>query len=161
VIHCSGAQQAPQNLPLNLVGRDQSLLAVARAQRSLLRKSGEMRKHALPSPVALHKNICCPFPRAELLPHEFSLRPGYRGNYCAVFINADSETFGFHYVMRQHTRFDHLEKARPINYFSVRINYDPVICHKPSDAFEIVVNDCLRERVFEFQKFFFDGNSYT
>ena len=101
-----------------------------------------MRQHALPSPIALHKNICGPFLRAEVVSHEFALRPGYRGNYCAVSVNANPGIFGFHHVMRQHTRFDHLEKAGPINYFSVRINNDPVICDKPSDALEIVVNDC-------------------
>ena len=114
-----------------------------------------MRQHALPSPIALHKNICGPFLRAELLSHEFALRAGYPGNHCAVSINADPEIFGFHHVVRQGARFDDLEKARPVNYFSVRVNDDPVICDKSSDTFEIVLNDCLRERLFEFQKFFF------
>jgi len=45
------------------------------------------------------------------------------------------------------------------NYFSVRVNDDPVICDKSSDTFEIVLNDCLRERLFEFQKFFFCRHS--
>ena len=122
---------------------------------SLLRKSCEMRQHALPSPVALHKNICGPFLRAKLLSHEFALRAGQPGNHCAVSINADPEIFGFHHVVRQGARLDDVEKARPVNYFSVRVNDDPVICDKSSDTFEIVPNDCFRERLFECQKFFF------
>jgi hypothetical protein len=96
-----------------------------------------MRQHALPSPVAPHKNICGPFLRAKLLSHKFALRPGYRGNYCAVSINADPEIFGLHQVVRQGARFDDLEKTRPVNYFSVGVNDDPVICDKSSDTFEI------------------------
>ena len=110
-----------------------------------------MRQHALPSPVALHKNICGPFLRAELLSHEFALRAGHPGNHRAVSINADPKIFGFHHVVRQGARFDDLEKARPVNYFSVRVNDDPVICDKSSDTFEIVLNDCLRELLFSFK----------
>ena len=114
-----------------------------------------MRQHALPSPVALHKNICGPFLRAKLLSHEFALRAGYPGNHCAVSINANPEIFGFHDVVRQDARFDDLEKARSVNYFSVGVNDDPVVGDKSPDTFEIVANDCLRERLFEFRKFFF------
>ena len=114
-----------------------------------------MRQHALPSPLALHKNICGPFLRAKLLSHEFALRAGHPDNHCAVSINADPEIFGFHHVVRQGARFDDLKKACPVNYFSVRVNDDPLICDNSSDAFEIVANDCLREFLFDFQKFFF------
>ncbi len=82
-----------------------------------------------------------------------------RSNHCAISINADPEIFGFHHVMRQGARFDDLEKARPVNYFSVRVNDDPVICDKSSDTFEIVLNDCLRELFFQFQEFFFCRHS--
>ena len=30
-------------------------------------------------------------------------------------------------------------KKRPVNYFSVRVNDDPVICDKLSDTFEIIL----------------------
>jgi hypothetical protein len=114
-----------------------------------------MRQHALPSPASLHKNICGPFLRAELLSHEFTLRAGYRGNHCALSINADPEIFGFHDLMSQGARFDHLEKARPVNYFSIRVNDDPIICDQSSNTFEIISDDCRREFFFDFQKFFF------
>src|SRR4029453_6803293 len=120
-----------------------------------------MRQHALPSTAALHKNVCGPFLRAELLSHEFAFRAGYPGNHCAVSINADPEIFGFHYLVRQDARLNHLEKARPIYYSSVRVNDDPVICDKSSDSFEIVLNDCLCERLLQFQKFFFSLHSLT
>jgi hypothetical protein len=38
-----------------------------------------MRQHALPSPIALHKDIRGSFLRAELLSHEFALGPRYSG----------------------------------------------------------------------------------
>jgi hypothetical protein len=79
-----------------------------------------MRQHALPLPLALHKNICGPFLGTELLSHEFALRAGYPGNHRAVSINTDPEIFGFHHVMRQGARFDDLEKARPVRYFRDR-----------------------------------------
>jgi len=47
------------------------------------------------------------------------------------------------------------KKRARSNYFSVGVNDDPVICDKSSDTFEIVLNDCSRERLFEFQEFFF------
>src|SRR5437868_15088752 len=87
-----------------------------------------MRQHALPSPIALQKNVCGPFVRAELLSHEFTLRAGCPGNDRAVSINADPKIFGLHHAVRQGARFDNLKKACPINYFSVRANDDPVIC---------------------------------
>src|SRR6266496_2574251 len=43
----------------------------------------------------------------------------------------------------------------PMNLPFVRVTDDPVICDKSSDTFEIVLNDCCREGLFEFQKFFF------
>lgn len=86
-----------------------------------------MRNHATPLPVTLHKNICGSFLGAELLSHEFPFRASYCGNHCAVAINADPRIFGFHYLVRQGTRFDDLEEARTVNYFSVRIDNDPVI----------------------------------
>src|SRR5262245_11928068 len=102
VNHCSGAQQAPQNLPSASVRRDPVYPPCAGQARvaSLLRQSGEMRQHALPVPVALHENICSPLPRAEFLSHEFALRAGYCGDHCAISINADPEIFGSHHVVR-------------------------------------------------------------
>jgi hypothetical protein len=47
------------------------------------------------------------------------------------------------------------KKRGPVNYFSVRVNDDPIICDESSDTFEIVPNDCFRERLFECQKFLF------
>jgi hypothetical protein len=123
---------------------------------SLLRKSREMRQHASPSRVTPYKNICGAFLRAEFLSHEFASRAGYGSNHCAVSIKADPGIFGFHHVVRQGARLDDLEKARPVNYFSVRVNDDPVIRDKSSDAFEVILNDCLSEGLFEFQKFFFN-----
>ena len=108
-----------------------------------------MRQHALPSPFALHKNICGSFLRAELLSHEFALGAGYRGDHRTVSINSDPKIIGLHRVVRQGARFDDLEKTRLVNYFSVRANNDPVICDKSSDTFEIVLNDCLREFFFQ------------
>ena len=66
----------------------------------ILSKSSQMRQHASPAPVALYKNIRGPFMRAEFLSHEFALRTGYRGNYRAVSVNAHTEIFGFHHVVR-------------------------------------------------------------
>src|SRR6476659_10491305 len=108
-----------------------------------LRESGKVRQHALPLPIALHKNICGPLLRAEVLSHEFTPRASQCRNNRAISINADPEIFGFHHIVRQGARFDDLEKTRPVNYFSVRVNDDPVICDKSSDAFKIVLNDCL------------------
>jgi len=70
-----------------------------------------MRQHALPSPIALHKNVCGPFVRAELLSHEFTLRAGYPGNDRAVSINADPKIFGLHHAVRQGARFDNLKSV--------------------------------------------------
>ena len=103
-----------------------------------------MRQHALPSAIALNKNIGGSFLRAELLSHEFALSAGYPGNHRAVSINADPKIFGFHRVVRHGARFDDLEKARPLNYFSIRANNDPVIHHQPFDTLEIVLNDLPR-----------------
>jgi hypothetical protein len=114
-----------------------------------------MRQHALPSPIALHKDICGSFLRTELLSHEFALRAGYRRNYRTISINSDAKIVGLHRVVRQSARFDDFEKTCPVNYFSVRANNDPVICDQSSDIFEIVANDCLREFVFQLQEFFF------
>jgi hypothetical protein len=118
-----------------------------------------MRQHALPSPAAFHKNICGAFLPAEFLSHEFALRASYPGNHCAVSINADPEILGFHHVVRQGARLYDLRKARPVNYFSVRVYNDPVICDKSSDTFEIVPNDCFREFFFQLQEFFFCRHS--
>jgi len=114
-----------------------------------------MRSYATPSPAALHKNICGSFLGAKLLSHEFPFRAGYRGDHRAVAINADPEIFGFHYLVRQGARFDDLEEARTVNYFSVRINNDPVIGDNSSKALKIVVNDRFREFFLYFQKFLF------
>src|SRR6266513_2882611 len=43
-------------------------------------------------------------------------------------LSPDPEIFGFHHVVRQGARFDDLQKAHPVNYSSVRVNDDPVIC---------------------------------
>ena len=114
-----------------------------------------MRQHALPSPIAFDKNIGGSFLRAELLPHEFALCAGYPDNHRTVCINADPKIFGFHRVVRHGARFDDLEKARPLNYLSVRANNDPIIRNEPFDTFEIVLNDCFRELLFDSQEFFF------
>src|SRR5206468_3606252 len=84
-----------------------------------------------------------------------SLRAGYRGNHRTISINSDAKIVGLHHVVRQGARFDDLEKTRPVNYFSVRANNDPVICDQSSDMFGIVANDCLREFVSQLQEFFF------
>jgi hypothetical protein len=120
-----------------------------------------MGQHALPSPIALHKNICGPFLGAEVLSHECTLRTGYGSNYRAISINADPEIFGFHCLVRQGTRFDDLDEARTVNYFSIWVNDDPVIGDNSSKAFKIVLNDCLGEPLFEFQKLFFHVSSYA
>ena len=118
-----------------------------------------MRQHASPAPIAPYKNIRGPFPRAEFFSHKLSVRAGYRGNHGDIAVNAHPEISRLHRVMGQRARFDHLEKARPINYFSVGVNDDPVIRGNSSEAFEVVFNDCLRERLFQFQNFIFHINS--
>jgi len=109
----------------------------------------------LPSPIAFDKNISGSLLRAELLSHEFALCARYPSNHRAISINADPKIFGFHRVVRHGARFDDLEKARPLNYLSVRANNDPIIRNEPFDTFEIVLNDRFREFLFDSQKFFF------
>ena len=103
-------------------------------QASLAGKSGKLCKDAPPAIILLHKNICRPLTRSEILPHEFPFARSQRRHDCGASIETDSQVIGLHHFVGQSTRFDHFEKTRFVDNVSIRINDDPVVGEETSDC---------------------------
>jgi hypothetical protein len=64
-------------------------------------ESREVRNHALPSTILLHKYICRPFLSAEALSHEFALCFSQSGDDSRIPVDSHPKIFGFHRVVAQ------------------------------------------------------------
>jgi hypothetical protein len=67
----------------------------------LLGESRELRNHAVPSTILLHKHICRSFLCAEALPHEFALCFSQGGDDSRIPVDPHPKIFGFHLLVDQ------------------------------------------------------------
>jgi len=98
-----------------------------------------MRQHALPSPSRFTKTSVARSCVLNSCPMNLPFVRVSPSNHRAVSVNADPKivrTPSCRGVKAPDLMTS--KKTRPVNYFSVRANNDPVICDKSSNTFEIV-----------------------
>ena len=117
---------------------------------SLLRESSQLRKYALPAVGLLHKNICRPFTRGEILSREFPVGRREPCHHSGVSVETDSQVCGLHRLMGQNTGFDDSEKARLVDHASIGVNDDPVVGEDSIERVRVIAGDRSREFAFQF-----------